>query len=191
MVGLMAMPTLSGGASREISSSELGQRVAIIRRFKELLKAQRDRFNAYLNALDKQKDVIEQGTTDDLLRHVELEEKIVEDIFSIQKVIDPLEKMYQSIRVENPIGSGLNTGGSKSGGLKSGERQTGEEEVSSLREALDGLRAEAVIRSGRNRDLLSKRMAELRSEIKSLRSKGYAIRKFDSGPEPSLVDLKG
>ena len=174
MVGLMTMPALSGGNSKEISSSELGRRVAVIRRFKELLKAQRDRFNAYLNALDKQKDVIERGTADDLLRHVELEEKIVEDIFSIQKVIDPLDKMYQSVRAEANAGP-----------------KSGEDEVSGLKEALQGLKTEAAIRSERNRALLSKRMAELRSEIKLLKSKGYVRRKFDGGPEPSLVDLKG
>ena len=185
MVGLMAMPALS----KEISSSELGQRVAIIRRFKELLKAQRDRFSAYLNALDKQKDVIESGTADDLLRHVELEEKIVEDIFSIQKVIDPLDKMYQSIRIKSPIKG--STGGLGSSGIKSDKSKSGEAEVSSLKEALEGLKAEAAIRSERNRELLAKRMAELRSEIKSLRSKGYTLRKFDGGPEPTLVDLKG
>ena len=181
MVGLMAMPALSGGASKEISPSELGQRIAVIRRFKELLKAQRDRFQTYLGALDKQKDVIERGTTDDLLRHVELEEKIVEDIFSMQKVIDPLEKMYQSIKPETetfPTARPV-------------EVQSGVDEVSSLKEALQGLKAEAVIRSERNRGLLSKRMSELRSEIKSLRINAYARRKFDSGTEPSLVDLKG
>ena len=175
------MPALTGGASKEISPSELGQRIAVIRRFKELLKAQRDRFQTYLSALDKQKDVIERGTTDDLLRHVELEEKIVEDIFSMQRVIDPLEKMYQSIKPETGTASTA----------RPVEVQSGVDEVSSLKEALQGLKAEAVIRSDRNRELLSKRMAELRSEIKSLRLNAYARRKFDSSAEPSLVDLKG
>ena len=185
MVGLMAMPAFQGGASKEISSSELGQRVAVLRRFKELLKAQRNRFQAYLTALDKQKDVIERGTTDDLLRHVELEEKIVEDIFSIQKVIDPLEKMFQTIRPESAARGGL-----KTAGLMPSESQSSEDEVFSLKDALEGLKTEAVIRSERNRELLSKRMSELRSEIKSLRSKGY-VRRLDDDPEPSLVDLKG
>lgn len=159
---------------KNISSSELGQRVAIIRRFKELLKAQRDRFQAYLNALDKQKDVIQRGTADDLLHHVELEEKIVSDIFSIQKVIDPLEQMYQSTRTNISTGA-----------------KSGDYEVLDLKKALDGLKAEAVVRSEQNRELLSKRMAELRSEIKSLRSSAYSPRNFDSSPAPSLIDLKG
>ena len=172
-------------SKKEISQSELSQRVAVIKRFKELLQAQRDRFQAYLNALDKQLDVIQTGSTDDLLRHVELEEKIVEDIFSIQKVIDPLEKMYQSAREEIPAGITLPSGS------KADKTQSAEEEVSGLKEALDGLKAEAVIRSERNRELLAKRMAELRSEIKTLKRNVYAKRRFDNTPPPSLVDLKG
>ena len=67
----------------------------------------------------------------------------------------------------------------------------GGEEIISLKEALDGLKAEAVIRSERNKELLAKRMAELRSEIKSLKSSAYARRRFDIGNAPSLVDIKG
>jgi uncharacterized small protein (DUF1192 family) len=158
-------------AAKDISPSELSQRVAVIKRFKELLKAQRDRFQAYLTALDKQKDVIQMGTTDELLRYVELEENIVKDIFSIQKVIEPLEHMYQSTQPARPA-----------------EKESGE--VTSLKEALEGLKAEAVVRSERNRELLSKRMADLRSEIKTLKS-SYNLRRPANSSTPSLVDIKG
>ena len=168
------------GTKKNISTNELGQRVAVIKRFKELLKAQRDRFRAYLDALDRQKDVIQSGTADDLLHHVELEEKIVADIFSIQKVIDPLEKMYHNARTETPA---------EHRGLKSVPQEG--EEVTGLREALEGLKAEAVIRSEQNRELLSKRMAELRSEIKTLKSSPYAKRRFDTSSPPTQIDIRG
>jgi uncharacterized protein YoxC len=177
-----AKPVSNKKKSGEISDAELSQRVAVIKRFKELLKTQRDRFQTYLEALDRQKDVIQTGTTDDLLRHVELEEKIVADIFSIQKVIDPLEEMYQSVRVKSPA---------KKSGSKSAKKVSGEDEVISLKQALDGLKAEALIRSQRNRELLAKRMAELRSEINSLKGKSYARRKFESNTGPSYIDIKG
>ena len=152
-------------AANTIAPGELSQRVAVIKRFKELLRAQRDRFRAYLDALDKQKDVIERGTADDLLTHVELEEKIMTDIFSIQKAIDPLEKMYHS--------------------------GSGKDEVSGLKEALEGLKVEAVVRSERNRELLSTRMTSLRSEIRSLRSNLYARRPGNMIPAPTQIDIRG
>jgi len=84
-------------AQAKISPDELKRRVATIKRFRELLSQQRDRFRQYLTVLDKQKDVIEKGDADALMSHVELEEQIVSDIFTIQKVIDPMEAMYQAI----------------------------------------------------------------------------------------------
>ena len=175
------MPKPIEGGSKGISAAELNQRVAVLKRFKELLKTQRDRFQAYLTALDKQKDVIQSGSTDDLIRHVELEEKIVADIFSIQKVIDPLEEMYQAVTVKKPAKSSQ----------KSSAKEAGEDEVISLKEALDGLKAEAIVRSERNRELLAKRMAELRSEINSMKRNSYARRKFETSTGPSYIDIKG
>ena len=177
MVALMSMPTL-GTSKKEISQKELSQRVAVIKRFKELLKAQRNRFQVYLDTLDRQKEIIERGTTDDLLHHVELEEKIVADIFSIQRVIDPMEKMYQSITLEIPRDNSHTE-----------ERQ--DEEVINLKRALEGLKSEAVVRSELNRELLSRRMAELRSEIKSLKSNAYSRRNIDISPRPTQIDISG
>ena len=192
MVSLMSMPAIpaSTGTKKDISPGELSQRIAVIKRFKELLKAQRDRFRAYLDALDRQKDVIQGGTADDLLRHVELEEKIVADIFSIQKVIDPLEKMYYDIKTQIPVANKKDSLSLNSARLKPAEKQDGEE-ITGLKEALEGLKAEAVIRSEQNRELLSKRMAELRSEIKSLKNSPYNKRRFDSGSQPTQIDISG
>ena len=166
--------------TQPLSPGELSQRVAVIKRFKELLKAQRDRFRAYLDTLDKQQEVIQEGTAEDLLHHVELEEKIVADIFSIQKVIDPLEKMYEAV---TPVSS-------TESALRSNENHPGADEVSSLKTALNNLKVEAAIRSERNRELLSRRMASLRSEIKTLRSNPYARRQANIAA-PTQIDIRG
>ena len=163
----MTMPVFQNN----VTPGELSQRIAVIKRFKELLKAQRDRFMSYLDSLDKQKDVITGGTADDLIHHVELEEKIITDIFSIQKVIDPLEKMYHSAKPD----------------IHTADR----DEVTGLKEALTNLKTEAVVRSERNKELLSKRMVELRSEIKSLRSNPYTRRRIETGPVSTQIDIRG
>jgi hypothetical protein len=153
-----------------LSAEELSQRIAVIKRFREMLQAQGDRFREYLNILNKQQDVIERGNTEALLSYVELEEHIVKDIFDIQKVIDPLEKMYRDL---SPT--------------------CGEAEITGLQASVEMLKQETAIRSARNRDLLSKRMTEIRSEIKSLRGNPYATRRSiyaGSGP-PSIIDVKG
>ena len=162
-----------------IDSAELAQRVAVLKRFKTLLTQQRDRFRSYLDLLDKQQDVIESGSAEDLLSYVEIEEKIVADIFSIQKVIDPLEEMYYSV-VSNPDQHKLSA-------------ESSQEEVPGLKASLDKLKSEAVMRSTKNKELLSKRMLELRQEIKTLRNNPYAAGRnaYGNTGTASLIDLHG
>jgi len=172
MVSLMSMPVFTDSVPKNgITPDELSQRVAVIKRFKELLKAQRDRFMNYLDSLDRQKNIIQDGSTEDLMNHVELEEKIISDIFSIQKVIDPLEKMYHSSKTNEPASE--------------------IDEVSSLKDTLEHLKSEAALRSDQNRELLSRRMTELRSEIKSLRSNPYTRRRVETAAQPIRIDIKG
>jgi DNA-binding transcriptional regulator GbsR (MarR family) len=159
-------------------SSDLHKRVAVLKRFKILLTQQRDRFKNYLNLLEKQQNVIETGNAEDLLNYVEIEEKIVADIFSIQKVIDPLEEMYYSV-----IGS-QNT-----------HKTDNSEEVPTLKESLEKLKNETVVRSRKNRELLSKRMLEIRYEIKNLRNNPYSSSSrrsnYSDVSTASLIDIKG
>ncbi|MDR0473356.1 MAG: flagellar biosynthesis protein FlgN [Treponema sp.] len=177
---MAAIEEYAGAVAGTLSSEELAQRVAILRRFKTLLTQQRDRFRAYLEMLDKQQEVIESGSAEDLLSHVELEEKIVADIFSIQKVIDPLEDMYRA---------------AISGFSGSPNQNHSDDEVPDLKAALEDLKNQAVIRSSRNKELLSRRMAELRMEIKSLRSNPYTTGTrrsvYANGETASLVDISG
>ena len=163
--------------NKTLSPEEVKQRVDILKRFRELLKAQRDRFQAYLDSLDKQKESIESGSADDLIRHVELEEKIIADIFSIQKVIDPMEDMYKATLMIDPADV-----------IASHEDNL----VSDLKSSLEELKSEAVVRSERNKNLLSKRMSEIRAEIKTIHANPYARKPAHSGSGiPSLIDLKG
>lgn len=173
-----------------ITPDELKHRVAVIKRFRELLSQQRDRFRQYLTVLDKQKDVIEKGNADALIAHVELEEQIVGDIFTIQKVIDPLEAMYQASFPAGSLPAGTLPAGTLSAEIRdSAEAQS---EVPGLRTALEELRSEAVLRSARNRELLARRMEEIRQEMKTLRANPYAIhRSAYSNESAALVDIAG
>ncbi|MDR1100460.1 MAG: flagellar biosynthesis protein FlgN [Treponema sp.] len=168
----------------DIDPEELRQRVAVLKRFRTLLSQQRDRFRAYLAVLDKQKDIIEDGSPEELLAHVDLEEKIVADIFSIQKVINPLEDMYHASL----------SGFDRSRDFGRAVNQSADD-VPGLKSALEDLKKEAVLRSTRNKELLSRRMAELRAEIKTLRSNPYAASakrsSFSEIGAASLVDING
>ncbi|MDR1787750.1 MAG: flagellar export chaperone FlgN [Treponema sp.] len=164
-----------------LPEEELRQRVAVLKRFKELLQAQRDRFQKYLEVLDHSKEVIEAGNIDALASHVELEEHIIGDIISIQKVIDPLEAMYTS----------LHAAGGKQGAAALPADESGT--VDSLKAGLRALQTEAAERAERNRALLAERMASLRTELRELRANPYLARKpnYADSHTASLVDIRG
>jgi hypothetical protein len=156
---------MSEDLANGLSPEELKARVAVVKRFRELLRTQRDRFRVYLVSLDKQKTAIEQGSTEDILSHVEMEEKMLSDIFSIQKVINPLETMYRESGIADAP------------------------DVPEIQAALENLKAEASVKAKQNRDMLEKRMDEVRDDLKMARANPYTKRK--PLHEASFVDMKG
>ncbi len=156
-------------ADGHLSREELDQRVAVLRRFRELLVRQRDKFNDYMALLERQRSDIEKGDVDALVTHVEVEQGIVSEIFAVQKVIEPLEDMYRAAYAG-----------------------TEPEGVAELKSTLSTLKDEVVTRNAENRALLKQRMDMLRHEIMTV-SNPYAKRRsvYSSAAEPSALDIKG
>jgi len=192
------MPVTLTETKNTISEGELTQRVAVVRRFKELLVQQRERFRSYLAVLDRQQLLIGYGSAEEITAHVELGEKIVADIFSIQKVIDPLEIMYNAENTttgSGTTGSGT-TGSGATGGVTSDA--TGNfvtiNDVPALKAALEDLKTQAAVRSGRNRDLLSRRMEKINTDIQTIKNNPFLSKtrfsRYQSAA-PSMVDIMG
>ncbi len=152
-----------------LTQKELDDRVSVLKRFRELLVRQRDKFNEYMNVLDHQKTDIEKGDVDALVAHVEMEQAMVAEIFAVQKVIDPLQDMYRAA-------------------YKGAEP----EGLPELRESLSLLKNEVVVRNSENRALLKQRMEMLRHEMMTINNP-YAKRKsvYSEGPEPKALDISG
>ena len=166
-----------------VSADEITQRVAVFRRFRELLIQQRDHFYRYLASQEKQQAAIESGNADELFAHIELEEQIVADIFSIQKVIDPLEVIYNA-DANVTVGSDASVGSDVSAA----------EDIPGIKAALEDLKNQAVKRSSHNRNLLSAHMDGIRNELTVLRNNsfsGTARPKYYHSGAASLVDIKG
>lgn len=155
--------------AEQLSRAELDERVAVLKRFRELLSRQRDKFRDYLELLDRQKDDIVEGDVDALVAHVEAEQAIVAEIFAVQKVIDPMEDLYRmAYRGAEPEG------------------------LPELRDTLSTLKGEVAERNAENRSLLKQRMDMLRHQIMSIRNP-YAKKKsvYAESAEPSALDISG
>ncbi|MCX7023891.1 MAG: flagellar biosynthesis protein FlgN [Spirochaetes bacterium] len=153
----------------DIPADVLEERKAILRRFRELLLAQREKFARYLAIAGHERSDIEKGDVDALVSHVELERSIVSEIFTFQKAIDPLEDLYREAYPH-----------------------AGAHDIPEIKTALEDLRCEIVRRNEENRLLLRQRMDMIREEIKSVRNPFAKKRSvYADADEPTMIDIKG
>jgi len=129
-----------------VLDSEIAERVAILKRFRSLLEEQRLKFREYLTVLEKQEKSISAENTEAVLQHTELEESIIAEIFTIQKVIDPLEYMYANIC-----------------------KNTEHSDIPHLKTDLDDLQKRVLAQNKKNRELLQTHITGLRQQIASLK----------------------
>jgi len=148
-----------------LTREEVEKRVLLLRRLKETLAHQREKFRTYLKVLDAEKTSIEGAAVDALQAQVQLEEELVVDIHAIQKVIDPLEAvLHHSIEADD--------------------------EVLDLRTSLESLRVQVQEKSQENRGLLAKSMEALSGEIVRLRPQVRGRNPYaGSRASSSLVDI--
>lgn len=152
----------------ELSKKEIEQRVAVLKRFKKLLQEQRNKFNEYLVVLETQERSISDENIDAIVHHTELEQEIIGDIFTMQKVINPIEEMYKFSCPEKDDADILN-----------------------LKNELDNLQVRVLDQNKKNRELLQTRMADLKEEILSINPNySYQSKAFaNEEVRPSLLDI--
>jgi hypothetical protein len=141
-----------------------GQRIDVLKRLREMLQRQREKFGAYLELLEREEESIQRGDTERLLAQVEMERAIIAEVFALRKVIVPLETLYQAAYPGT------------------------EDTVPRLRAALDIMGAEIAAHNEKNRRLLKQRMEEMRREITSLRAWPRTGSPFRTA-EPSMIDI--
>jgi hypothetical protein len=149
----------------DANTQAIENNVAVLKRLRDMLSRQREKFGAYLRLLECEGQSIEQGDAEKLLAQVEMEKSLIADIFTLRKVIAPLEAIYQS---SYPAGA--------------------EATVPRLNATLDAMGTEIISRNAKNRQRLRERMEELRLEITSLRAWPKAS-PFAAAAAPSLIDI--
>lgn len=131
---------------KKLTQDELEERIAILRRFRTLLEQQRTKFREYLNVLEQQESKISAEDADALIAHSELEAQIVAGIGSLQKVIVPMQKLYQSSNAAsyNP---------------------TDAVPVDELQNDLAKLQQQVLIQNERNRALLRSHITDIKRQL--------------------------
>ena len=156
----------------ELTQQELDERVALLRKFRSVLEQQRNKFQEYLNVLEKQQDSITSQNAEKLLAHTELEQQVVQNIASLQKVIVPMQKMYKAAV---PVA------------------HTAEESsISQIQNELNTLQNKVLKQNQINRDLLRVHIETIRSQIQNFKNPYKNARSVYSQPQQvaSLVQVE-
>ena len=152
----------------KLNSKELEERVAVLKRFRSLLKSQRDKFSEYLFVLEKQEEDISQNNVERMLSHNDAGNAIIQNILSIQKVIEPIEKMYGLLNLNRS-----------------------DEGVFSLKSDLARLQQAVLKQNEKNRCVLQNSMSALHREMMEFPLKnGYKKNVYVKGEEvANYVDV--
>ena len=125
--------------------------ILILKRFRSLLEQQRTKFQQYLKVLEAQESKITEEDAESLLAHSELETEIVANITSLQKVIVPMEALYNK---------------SKAATYNPAEAVP----VSRIQSDLKKLQSQVLAQNERNRVLLKSHMESLRQQISEFKN---------------------
>ena len=131
--------------AKELSKEELDERIAILKRFRKLLEQQRNKFQEYLMVLESQEGRIEMEDGDSIAAHAELENQIVKNLASLQKVIVPMQGMYNAIMPGIPIADNAS--------------------VEQLQLDLANLQKQVLAQNERNRNLLQAQMGKIKAQL--------------------------
>lgn len=131
-----------------LTQAEIDERTALLKRFRSLLEQQRTKFREYLRVLEEQEKTIQNEDSESLLVHTELEQQIASNIISLQKVIKPIETMYnESFADGSPT-----------------------HEIPHLQADLQSLQQQVLERNKRNRELLQVHIGQIKERLSTMKN---------------------
>ena len=135
------------GEFMELTQAQIDERIAVLKRFRTLLEQQRNKFREYLHVLECQQNKIEEEDGDALVAHAELEQQIVSNISNLQKVIEPMQSMYNAVSHGTELGA--------------------EDKISvkKMQAELADLQKKVLAQNARNQDLLKEHIESVKKQL--------------------------
>ena len=136
---------------QKLTQAELDERILILKRFRSLLEQHRTKFQEYLKVLEAQESKLSEEDAEALLAHSELETEIVANIGSLQKVIIPMQDLYNKSRAAtyNPADA---------------------VPITRIQSDLEKLQSQVLAQNEKNRKLLKVHMTNLRQQISEFKN---------------------
>ena len=135
---------------KKLTQAEIDERVAILKRFRGLLEEQRNKFREYLLVLEKQESKISDEDGEAVSLHTDLEARILKNIAGLQKVIVPMQDMYNTV--------------------VSDVSQADKAEVQKVQNDLAAIQQQVLAQNEKNQQLLREHITQIRTQLDSLKT---------------------
>lgn len=137
-------------AELTLSQEELDERIAILKRYRALLEQQRNKFQEYLNVLEKQSDALSDRKAENAATHAQIEDQLVSQLAHLQKVISPMEKLYEEKHVSSMAFD--------------------QDPIPDLKNELNRLRERVLMQNLQNREMIQERLIETKPAVNNFRN---------------------
>ena len=134
----------------------------LAKKIRENLVAQKQRLTNYLNVLEHESNDIAEKDADKLQAHVKLESNIVSELNAFNKVLDPLEMMYQQTADKD-------------------------DSLDDLRAGIMSITAKVQEKSDENKKMLDSVLADMRNQIDTLPKRNLS--KSYSNVDSRFIDI--
>lgn len=160
--------TKANPVKQNLSEDEVAERIAILNRLRQLLIAQRGKFQEYLHVLEKQESSIAEEDTDKLMAHTELEQNLLGNIANLQRVIKPMEDLYKF-------------------------SHSSEDDIPILKTDLTKLQNQILVQNEKNRNHLRTHIHSIRTKIQGLQNPYRNTRSVyaQSGQTATIINIEG
>lgn len=137
-------------AETTLTQKELDERIAILKRYRALLEQQRNKFQEYLAVLEKQSDAITSRNAEHASMHAQIEDQLVSQLANLQKVISPMEKLYEEKHVST--------------------MSFGNDPIPELKNELNRLKERVLMQNIQNREMIQERLIETKPLVQNFRN---------------------
>lgn len=148
---------------------------ALAARLKHMLTQKAEKIASYIRVLEKQKASVSDGKLDMLAAYAWMERNIIKELSLLQKVIEPLQQMYQEVK-DIPAADKAKAAADRA-------------EIERLEKTCGQLLNTARQRNGCNRASIGERMAALKKEIESLKIPKRKKSPYADIQDPSFIDI--
>lgn len=138
----------------------------LAKKIRENLLSQKEKLQKYLTVLETEETDIKSQDADKLIKHIEAEKNIIDELNSFKKILDPLEAIYSNSPYKK------------------------DSAIAELKNGIKNLSTQVSIKSEKNKEILDTVIKEIKLNIKNKQKLNVGVNSYKK-VESHYIDING